>query len=140
MTESAQASRITRLEPYIYYEDVAGALEWLEKAFGLREVGERMTNANGVVTHAAMEHDGGIVMMGHPGPEYQSPKRSGQRSCSFYVYVSGIDAHCQRARAAGATIIEEPANTEYGHRRYGVEDIEGQHWYFAEPLQGEGPS
>jgi uncharacterized glyoxalase superfamily protein PhnB len=103
----------------------------------LHEVGMRMTGENGIVTHAAVEHDGGVLMMGHPGPEYQSLKRSGRRNCDLYVYVSDVDAHFQRAKAAGATIIQEPENEEYGHRRYGAEDPGGQHWYFAQPMQGE---
>ena len=134
MTQNQSTTGITRIEPYLYYEDVAAALDWLARAFGFRAAGERQTSAEGVVTHAAMEHDGGVLMMGHPGPEYQAPRRSGQRHCTFYVYVSDLDAHYQRAKAAGAAIIEEPETTEYGHRRYGAEDLEGQHWYFAQPL------
>jgi uncharacterized glyoxalase superfamily protein PhnB len=38
-------------------------------------------------------------------------------------------------RKAGATILEEPANTEYGHRRYGAADPEGHQWYFAQELR-----
>jgi PhnB protein len=133
MAQDQSTTGITRIEPYLYYENVAAALEWLAHAFGFREVGERQTSEDGVITHAAMEHDGG-VLMGYPGPEYQGPKRSGQRTCSFYVYVSDLEAHFQRSRAAGAAIIEEPETTEYGHKRYGAEDLEGQHWYFAQPL------
>jgi PhnB protein len=134
VTQNQSTTGVTRIEPYLYYEDVARALDWLSRAFGFREAGERQTSDEGVVTHAAMEHDGGVLMMGHPGPEYQAPRRSGQRHCSFYVYVSDLEAHFQRAKAAGATILEMPETTEYGHRRYGAEDLEGQHWYFAQPL------
>jgi PhnB protein len=133
MTETKASTGVVRIEPYLYYEDVAAAVSWLSNAFGFRPLAEQQTDSNGVVTHAAMEHDGGVLMMGHP-PDYKSPKRTGERCCTFYVYVTNIEAHFERAKAAGAPIIEALETTEYGHRRYGAEDLEGQHWYFAQPL------
>jgi uncharacterized glyoxalase superfamily protein PhnB len=124
---------ITRIEPYLYYEDVDAAVAWLEKAFGFRPTGERMRDAAGVTTHAAMEHDGGVIMMGKPST-YENPKRPELLTSSLYVHVSDIEAHCARAKAAGAQIIEDLNTTEYGHRRYGVQDPQGQHWYFAQPI------
>ena len=70
-------------------------------------------------------------MMGSPGGDFQNPKRLGQVTQSLYVYVDDVDAHCARAREAGAEIIEEPADQPYGDRRYGARDPEGHHWYFA---------
>jgi PhnB protein len=134
MTQNRSTTGIIRIEPYLYYEDVEASLQWLAMNFGFREVGERKTEESGVVTHAAMEHDGGVLMMGYPGPQYRSPKRSGERHCSFHVWVSDIEAHFQRAKEAGAVIIEQLKTTEHGHRRYGAEDLEGQHWYFAQPV------
>jgi uncharacterized glyoxalase superfamily protein PhnB len=125
---------ISRIEPYLYYEDVAGAVDWLAKAFGFHETGERFTNDDGTVVHAAMAHDGGILMLGWPGPEYKGPTRTGQRNSALYVYVDDVDAHYHRAKAAGAKITEEPNQTEYGHRRYSAEDPEGHSWAFAKPL------
>jgi len=46
-----------------------------------------------------------------------------------------VDKHFERARKAGAKILEEPKNTFYGHRRYGAEDSEGHQWYFAQELK-----
>ena len=132
MNES-ESTGILRIEPYLYYEDVSAALDWLAKAFGFQEAGERRIE-NAVVTHAAMRYDHGVLMMGYPGPEYQSPKRSGQQTVALYVYVRDVDAHYERAKAAGAKIVEEPSNTEYGHRRYAAEDLEGQYWAFAHEI------
>jgi uncharacterized glyoxalase superfamily protein PhnB len=49
--------------------------------------------------------------------------------------VEDVDKHFERAKKAGATVLEEPADTEYGHRRYGVEDPEGHQWYFAQEIR-----
>jgi PhnB protein len=123
------------ITPYLLYEDVAAALDWLSRAFGFRET-MRMEMDAGRIGHAEMEvgADGARVYMGGPGGDYKSPKNLGTRTALVYAYVDDVNAHCRRAREAGANIIEEPTDQEYGERRYGAEDLEGQHWYFAAPL------
>jgi len=120
------------ITPYLLYEDVDSALKFLAKAFGLRKHGRTMLGPDGKVNHAAMKVGDDFVMMGCPGPKYKNPKRLGQATQSLYVNVANVDRHFQRARKAGATIIEEPKDTFYGHRRYGAEDPEGHQWYFAQ--------
>jgi len=119
-----------RITPYLYYQDVAAALAWLAKAFGFRER-MRMPGPDGGIMHAEMELADGVIMLGCPGPEYRNPKRLGQTTQSLYVYVDDVDKHFERARETGAKILEEPADQFYGDRRYGAEDAEGHHWYFA---------
>ena len=75
-----------------------------------------------------------MIMMGRPGAGYRNPKRLGQATQSLYINVDDVDKHLARARKAGATIIEEPADTAYGHRRYGAKDPEGHQWYFAQDI------
>lgn len=70
-------------------------------------------------------------MMGTPGSDFRNPKHLGRSTQSLYVYVDDVDAHCARARAAGAEILEEPSDQPYGDRRHGARDPEGHRWYFA---------
>jgi uncharacterized glyoxalase superfamily protein PhnB len=56
-----------------------------------------------------------------------------------HVYVDDVDAHFERARAAGATILEEPADQPYGDRRYAAEDPEGHQWFFAQHVRDLAP-
>ena len=49
--------------------------------------------------------------------------------------IENVDKHFERARNAGAKIIEEPEETFYGHRRYGAEDPEGHQWYFVQEIK-----
>jgi uncharacterized glyoxalase superfamily protein PhnB len=119
-----------RITPYLLYEDCAAAIDWLTEAFGFRET-VRFTDDEGVVTHAELRLEDGVVFLGHPGPDYESPKRSGRRSGQTHVYVDDVDAHFERAKAAGATIVAEPQEPGYGDRRYDAEDPEGQLWSFA---------
>ena len=123
------------ITPYLYYEDVNAALKWLAKAFGFKRFGKAMIGKSGKVNHAAMRFHDGIVMMGAPGGKYKNPRRLGQATQSLYVMVENADKHFQRAKKAGSKVLEPPTDTEYGHRRYGVEDPEGHEWYFAQELK-----
>ncbi len=127
-----------RITAYLLYEDVAAALDWLAGTFGLQER-MRMPGSDGKITHAEMELADGVVMLGNPGPDYRNPKRLGQVTHSLYIYVDDVDKHFEHARAAGATILDEPEDQFYGDRRYGAEDLEGHHWYFAQHVRDVAP-
>ena len=118
------------ITPYLLYEDVPAALDWLARAFGFEEV-LRFEGEGGVVNHAEMRHGGESVYLGNPGADYRSPKRLGARTGLVHVYVDDVDAHYERAKAAGAEIELEPADQPYGDRRYDAKDLEGQLWSFA---------
>jgi PhnB protein len=127
-----------RITPYLLYEDVGNALDWLAKAFGFRER-LRLPGPDGKINHAEMELADGVIMMGCPGPEYQNPKRIGHVTQQIYVYVDDVDKHFAHAKGAGATILEEPQDQFYGDRRYGAEDPEGHHWYFSQHVRDVAP-
>src|SRR5688572_17210142 len=116
------------ITPYLLYEDVAGALRFLSRAFGFRRSGAVNRDAKGRLNHAAMQFGKDFVMMGWPGPKYRNPRRLGASTQSLYIKVDDVDAHYARAKAAGAVIIEEPKDTSYGAWRYGAEDPEGHQW------------
>ncbi|MGH0035675.1 MAG: VOC family protein [Myxococcota bacterium] len=139
MAES-ESGKLAPITPYLYYEDVAGALEWLSRAFGFRErEQETMRSPEGKVVHASMELGEGVILMGCPGADYECPKRLGRVTQNLYVYVDDVEQHFQRARSAGATILSALEDTFYGDRRYGAADVEGHHWYFAEKVREMTP-
>ena len=136
----------------VSYEDVGAAIDWLSSAFGFRESGERYSDDEGRVTHAELELDGALVMLGWPGPDYRSPRRHAEE-CEqarkwlevpyvidgVLVEVDDVDAHFSRARAAGATILSEPEDVpEVGVRHYRVEDPEGHRWMFSQEIAKAG--
>lgn len=123
-----------RIAPYLLYADVDGALHWLSRAFGFRER-LRFADDDGTVTHAEMELDGGLIMLGDPGPDYKSPKDLDQVTHLVHVYVDEIDAHFARAKEAGAEIVSEPTDQPYGDRRYDAKDVEGHLWSFAQRVR-----
>ena len=120
--------------PYLHYADLEAAMAWLSKAFGLREL-LRQAGPDGKARHAEMGlGETGVVMMGWPGPGYRTPKQLGQATHNLYVCVDDVDALFDRATAAGALVIEAPADQAYGERRCGLEDPEGHRWYFAQSI------
>jgi uncharacterized glyoxalase superfamily protein PhnB len=127
-----------RIAPYLLYEDVDAALEWLARSFGFSQR-LRIPGPDGRTTHAEMSLADGVVMMGHPGPDYENPARHGHVCQLVYVYVDDVDAHFERAKAVGATILSEPEDKPYGDRIYSAEDLEGQRWFFAQHVRDVAP-
>ena len=137
-----------RIVPMVAYEDAAAAIDWLTAAFGFRErEGQRFTDESGTVTHAELERDGAIVMLATPNADYQGPKRH-RETCEaarrwqdnpwvidgLFVEVDDVDAHHERALAAGANVIRGLDEPGIGFRIYTVEDLEGHRWMFGQRL------
>lgn len=136
------------VSPMLAYEDPAAALEWLTKAFGFEER-ERITMPDGSIGHAELATaGGGLIMLAGGIPNYESPRRHAE-SCAVarrwlevpwvingvHVYVDDVDAHVERARQAGATILSEPEDDGHG-RAYRVADLEGHRWMFMQRPEG----
>jgi uncharacterized glyoxalase superfamily protein PhnB len=122
------------ITPYLLYDDAAAALDFLSLAFGFEEK-KRMVTPDGRVVHAEMRFGDGEIHLGQP-ERPSSPRSYGGSPVLLYVYVEDVDDHCARARAAGAEIVDEPADQEYGERRYHCHDPEGHSWYFAQLRPG----
>lgn len=124
--------------PYLLYEDVATALEWLAQAFGFTER-LRFTDAEGQVSHAEMNVGDSEIMLGHPGPDYRNPKNSGGVTVFVHIYVADVDAHFEQAKSAGAEVLTMPEDKPYGDRAYDVADPEGHRWTFAQHVRDVPP-
>ena len=126
------------ITPYLLYEDGAAAMDFIRDAFGFEEV-LRHRSPEGRVWHGELRLGDGNVFVGEPGGDYMSPKRRGGTTVGIHVYVDDVDAHYERAKAAGAEIREEPADQEYGDRRYTAYDPEGHSWFFATRVREVAP-
>jgi uncharacterized glyoxalase superfamily protein PhnB len=128
-----------RISPYLYYEDGAAAIDWLTQAFGFRER-MRMPGEDGRIMHAELELDGGVVMLAAPQRErFKNPKELEANPSSVYVYVDDVDGHFERAKQAGAEILQEPETQPYGDRHYGARDPEGHEWWFGQHVEDVSP-
>jgi uncharacterized glyoxalase superfamily protein PhnB len=119
--------------PFLYYEDVAGALTWLCSAFGFEER-VRLELPGGFIAHAELAIADAVVMVGNIGARNAGPSPGTVRS-GVYIFVDDVDGHCGDARRSGAEIVDEPADQPYGDRIYLALDPEGHEWYFAQHVQ-----
>ena len=130
-----------RISPNVFYDDPAAALEWLSKAFGF-EIRMSVPGPDGSLMHAEMQVAESVVMLSPAsGAEaWKSPQAlGGAVTQALYVYVDDVDAHCARARAAGAAVVSEPEDMFWGDRSYVVEDLEGHRWSFAQHVRDVAP-
>lgn len=134
MSDSATSTKQTAFAG-TRYTDAHAAIAFLERAFGF----ERqlvIDGENGTVAHAQLRTrpGGSIIMMGSGRSDdafgYRTPAEAGGVTMGLYIIVDDIDAHCERARAAGAEIVEEVKATDYGSRDFAARDPEGHLWHF----------
>jgi uncharacterized glyoxalase superfamily protein PhnB len=130
-------------EPNIVYKDRTAALHWLQQAFGF-EISLVVQHSDGEIGAAQMSFGHGQLWIGEETTAQGgvdlvrrvSPvTAAGLNTQSVEVLVEGdIDAHFARAKAAGAVIIQEPANQFYGARTYRAVDPEGHLWTFLQHI------
>jgi uncharacterized glyoxalase superfamily protein PhnB len=135
-----------RISSALYYEDPRKAIDWLCDAFGF-EVRLLVEGDGGSVEHSELTFGEGLVMVSGTRPEkypyMRTPKQAGGNTQNMMVYVDDVEAHCRRARAAGAEILSEPSVHDYGpeywtDRGYECRDPGGHHWWFYQRLATGG--
>jgi uncharacterized glyoxalase superfamily protein PhnB len=138
-----------RISSSLYYEDAPTAIDWLCRAFGF-EVRIKVEGDGGAIVHSELTFGEGMIMVGDakravPERTYRKSPRAvdGGNTQNMMVYVDDVEAHCARARGAGAKIVSEPKTTDYGEeywtdRGYEAEDPEGHHWWFVQRLRTPG--
>lgn len=134
MTPNAKQTTSTVI-PTLRYQDAPAAIDWLCRAFGF-EKRLVVPGENGTVAHAQLIFGNGMIMLGSEGDDafgqYQkAPRASGMPGAqSPYVIVEDTDVHYARATAAGAKIVLEIKDEDYGGRGYSCLDPEGHLWNF----------
>ena len=138
VTRDAQATA-PNIYPCLGYRDAKAAIRWLCEAFGFEQ---RMVHQgeDREVAHAELSLGPGIIMLGSASDDMTAVDTDaiaagGEADFSripfaLYVAIEDVDAHCERARAAGAEIVRELNDTDYGSREYAARDLEGNVWSF----------
>jgi uncharacterized glyoxalase superfamily protein PhnB len=137
---SAPATR-PAIVPALSYKDARAALAWLQKAFGF-EIEMVIEDEDGNPVHSELRYADGLVMVGSEWNEDTKSPASVGRKCTQTVHIhmtENIDAHCERARKAGAEILQEPATQFYGDRTYRARDPEGHIWTFGQTVKVMSP-
>ncbi len=118
--------------PYLVVEDAGRQIEFLQQAFGAKEI-ERTTTPDGRIRHAEMRVYDCVIMLG------QSSAEMNALPCAHYVYVADTDGVYRAALAAGATSMMEPSDHFYGDRNAGVRDPLGNLWWIATHIEDVSP-
>jgi uncharacterized glyoxalase superfamily protein PhnB len=129
MTSETQTEKSTQIfYPTFRYRDARAAIDWLTEAIGFETAMVVDGEGNGVA-HAELRLGSGMVMV---GSESDSADKWGQHAGQGWVYVAveDPDALHERALAAGADIVMEPMDTDYGSRDFALRDPEGNLWNF----------
>lgn len=127
----------------VHYQDPKAALAWLVDAFGFEVTMAIDGTADAPEAchyELSFEGRGRLMVGGQWRPTIRSPRSvGGANTQTIHVQLAGgLDEHCARARAAGATIDQEPEEQFYGDRTYRAFDPEGHLWTFAQHVRDVG--
>jgi uncharacterized glyoxalase superfamily protein PhnB len=115
------------LYPILKYEDAHAAIEFLEKTFGFERL--QVYEGDNGVAHAELKFNDEVVMLGSVS-EGDPRFSQGAGRTSVYVVIDDPDSLYARARDAGAEIMMEPTDQDYGSRDFAARDPEGNLWSF----------
>jgi uncharacterized glyoxalase superfamily protein PhnB len=130
------ASRPT-LSSGLAYRNPRAAIAWLEAAFGFETV-LLVESADGEIGHSELRYGDGVIMVGREwDDDHRSPASiGGKNTQSIHIHIDGdVDAHCARAKAAGADVFAGPELQFYGDRIYRCRDPEGHIWTIGQTVK-----
>lgn len=136
MTRQESNTRSTVI-PCLRYRDAQAAMQWLCEAFGFERHAVH-AKPDGTIAHAQLTFGNGMVMLGSVlaketpwGRLIRQPDGvSGAETQSPYVIVADVDRVYERAKAAGAEIVIDIHDEDYGGRGFSCRDPEGHLWNF----------
>ena len=116
------------LSACLRYEDAPRAIAWLCDTCGF---GQKLIvpGDDGSIAHAELTFGDDVLMIGSRRDDdlsYDTPARTRTTTGALYVYTADVDALYARVRKAGARIVREVEDLDYGSREFGVRDPEGQ--------------
>ena len=114
--------------PYLFYDDVAAAVEWLACAFGFRET-VRHDDSRGLTDFAELSFGGERVLLARDA----TPSR--WAGAVVYLTVEDIEGHFLRAAEAMARVVLPPTDRPFGLREFCVEDPQGHRWLGGEQVR-----
>lgn len=136
MLKKNRAAPDSAVIPVLYYPEVRPAVEWLTTVLPFTErlrIGDH---------RCQLSHGNGAVVVAHRGGHADADPSTLQSpgAHSVMLRVTGIDALFERARAAGARVLAEPANHMYGERQCSFLDPWGRPWTLSETVFDSDPA
>ncbi|MGK5632882.1 VOC family protein [Streptomyces sp. URMC 123] len=124
---------------HIMVDGAANAIDFYTRAFGAEEL-FRLDGPDGRIVHAEVRIQGSTIMLGDAeGPLFSAPTAIGGTTVGLHVFVEDVDALAQRATAAGAELLQPPADQFHGDRTTMLKDPYGHVWVFLTHLEDLTP-
>jgi uncharacterized glyoxalase superfamily protein PhnB len=121
--------------PVVACSDIAAEHDFLVRVLGFVSAGLARTPGGEVVHGEVRAGDRRIWLhLTSEDARLETPAKLGGAGGGMVVHVRDVDAHFAAAKAAGAEILREPTDEDYGQREYGVRDPDGHSWWFATPI------
>ena len=124
--------------PGLRYRDALKMIDWLQHAFGFEKQAVYMAGES-TVAHAQLTFGNGMIMLGSVdnGSKIASlmaqPDEIGNRGTqNIYLVVSDCEHIYTSAKAAGAEIVMELTQMDYGGKAFTCRDPEGHVWNIGE--------
>jgi uncharacterized glyoxalase superfamily protein PhnB len=134
MTNQAKACRST-IVPSLRYRNALAAIDWLVRAFGFEKQAVFLGPDSTTVMHAQLAFGNGMVMLGSVdnggelGKLMAQPDEIGLRETKgTYLIVNDADAVHATAWTAGAEMVLDIRDMDYGGRAFTCRDLEGHLW------------
>ncbi|QBI18841.1 glyoxalase [Egibacter rhizosphaerae] len=130
-TSTTDATTPVTVWPVLVYDDARAAIAFLVEAFGFEEVAVYPDERDDrLVVHAELRWPGGGLMLGSRGAGQEPFASVPACPAITYVVTDDPDALYRRAKAAGAEVVRELRDEDYGSRDFSVRDVEGNLWAF----------
>jgi PhnB protein len=145
----APASGVSRsIMPFLYIAGAASAVEFYQRVFGA-SVLMRDEEPSGIVSHAQLKIGETLIMLSDPTSAdvkqndthglSRTPRSYGGSPVHLYIYVADVDEVVKRAIEAGARVINQVEDRDWGDRCGGIEDPYGHVWWVGTPIRDLPP-
>ncbi|MFJ9885200.1 VOC family protein [Streptomyces sp. NPDC091287] len=124
---------------HIMVDGAADAIDFYTRAFGAEEL-FRLGGPDGRIVHAEVKIQGSTIMLGDAeGPLFSAPTAVGGTTVGLHVFIDDVDALARQATAAGAELLQPPADQFHGDRTTMLKDPYGHIWVFLTHLEDLTP-
>ena len=122
--------------PHLACADVEKSIAWLTSVFDFKEHYRYGDPAAGAQMYAA----NALIMLTRTKPGVDTPLNAGVGTQSLTLFLDDVRPQFERVKAAGAKIVEDLNETIYGELQFGVEDLDGHRWLFAQHVRDLAPT
>jgi PhnB protein len=120
------------VQPWLVTRDTGRLLDFVSTVFGGRELA-RIRTEDGSIGHAEIQVGDCVLLAFDARPDWPDTPSL------LRIFVDDVDATVERAVAAGARLVTEPADAAWGDRTGRVRDPCGNIWWVVQHVEDVAP-